>query len=595
MLGGPATIREVFTAARLARLSDELRASSKSSELGTDAALPRENRRARGAYFTPLPLVEFVVAEALRARFERSAVEWRNDGSPRLRVLDPAAGDGRFLRAAVRGLARRAAERGHDRLGVEAAIARQCAVGIERDADFAEAARQSLGASATVHCAEALLAPPTQLARADVVVGNPPYQRSVNLSRTDRDLWQALRGRYSATSHGEWDLYAAFLEQALEWTRPGGEVGLVVPSRWLTAAFASRLRAKLAGAAAVRAIVDFGADQIFSGATTYASVVFLSREPTREVSVARLSEAGWSCGKVRVASLGAAPWKLAVGKRRALLEALSAGGPALGSVARIAKGAGTNADPVYVFDEVRNARRRDLEVYSRALGDWVRLERALLRPCLRGRDVRAFGRVGDKPLCLVPYTQDGRLLPPSELQRQWPACAAYFDRCRAPLEARERGRFRGDTFYRFGRPQNLAYLGERSAKVVVPDVARSGRAMLDTRAAFALDSTYAIRMLPDAGDWSLALVLAVLNSPIVSIWLRENGIPLRGNYVRMKTAYLQSLPLPPPSRHSRELEGLIGGAGGDSRADLSAASFERVSEVVRRAYGVDPETWGAGA
>ena len=26
-----------------------------------------------------------------------------------------------------------------------------------------------------------------------------------------------MRGRYAATSHGEWDLYAAFLEQALAW------------------------------------------------------------------------------------------------------------------------------------------------------------------------------------------------------------------------------------------------------------------------------------------------------------------------------------------------------------------------------------------
>lgn len=594
MLGGPATIREVFTAARLGRLGDELRAATKASGLGTDAALPRENRRARGAYFTPLPLVEFVVAEALRARFERTSVDWRRDGSPRLRVLDPAAGDGRFLGAAVHVLARRAAERGHDRAAARAAIARQCVVGIERNADFAAAARDTLGVGATIHCAEALLDPPAVLARADVVVGNPPYQRSVNLSRTDRQLWKALRGRYAATSHGEWDLYAAFLEQALEWTRPGGEVGLVVPSRWLTAAFASRLRAKLAGAAAVRAIVDFGAEQIFSGATTYASVVFLSREPSREVSVARLSEAGWSCGKVRVDSLGAAPWQLAVGKRRALLDELSSGGPALGEVARIAKGAGTNADPVYVFDEVRDAARDGAEVYSRALGEWVRLERGLLRPCLRGRDVRAFGSVGDQPLCLVPYARDGRLLPPAELERRWPACAAYFERCRAPLEARERGRFRGDTFYRFGRPQNLAYLGDRSAKVVVPDVARFGRALLDTSAAFALDSTYAIRMLSDAGDWSLALVLAVLNSPIVSIWLRENGIPLRGNYVRMKTAYLASLPLPPPSRHSREIEELLGGAGGGSAPGVSTEAAARVSEAVRRAYGVDPETWRAG-
>src|SRR5690606_35782123 len=97
-----------------------------------------------------------------------------------------------------------------------------------------------------IHCCEALTGAPAAGVAADVVVGNPPYLRSIHLGRADEPLRRALRGRYAATSRGEWDLYAAFLEQALEWTRPGGEVGLVVPSRWLTAAFAARLRDKLA-------------------------------------------------------------------------------------------------------------------------------------------------------------------------------------------------------------------------------------------------------------------------------------------------------------------------------------------------------------
>jgi len=594
MLAAPGTITEVFTPAKLGRLGDDLRTATRSAALGSDAALPRRRRRAHGAYFTPAPLVEFVVAEALRARFARSKPGWRSDGSPRLLVLDPAAGDGRFLQAATRLLVRRAAARGHDRAGARAAIARRCVIGVERDAAFAAAARQSLGAGATVHCAEALLDPPASMPRADVVVGNPPYQRSVNLSRTDRSLWAGLRGRYAATSYGEWDLYAAFLEQALEWTRPGGEVGLVVPSRWLTAAFASRLRAKLAGAAAVRAVVDFGAEQIFTGATTYASVVFLSRTPSRAVSVARLSEDGWRCGRVSAASLGAAPWRLAVGERRTLLDCLSASGPALGNVARIAKGAGTNADPVYVFERSRKPSGRHVEVFSRALGDWARVERGLLRRCLRGRDVRAYGQAEDHPLCLVPYDRGGRLIEPAELDKRWPSSAAYLGRCRAVLEAREGGRFRGASFYRFGRPQNMAYLGDAAAKVVVPDVARSGRALLDTSASFALDSTYAIRLLADADGWSLELVLAVLNSPIVGLWLRENGVPLRGNYIRMKTAYLESLPLPPRSRDTREIESLLARTGRRRSAGGDSDLAPRVSERLRRAYGIDPEVWRSG-
>ena len=41
---------------------------------------------------------------------------------------------------------------------------------------------------------------------------------------------------------------------------------------------------------------------------------------------------------------------------------------------------------------------------------------------------------------------------------------------------------------------------------------------------------------------SLALLLAVFNSRAAGLWLRETGVPLRGGYVRLKTAYLEPLP-----------------------------------------------------
>jgi hypothetical protein len=82
----------------LARLS---RALSGPEQAGADGARPRARRREQGAYFTPAPLVDLVVREALAARLARQPPVWREDGAPELLVLDPAAGDGRFLDAAA--------------------------------------------------------------------------------------------------------------------------------------------------------------------------------------------------------------------------------------------------------------------------------------------------------------------------------------------------------------------------------------------------------------------------------------------------------------------------------------------------------------
>jgi SAM-dependent methyltransferase len=577
--------RGVLSERALTALLDEL---GREAGHGVDATRSRVRRREAGAYFTPAPLVRFVVAETLRARFRARPVAWRRDGSPELVVLDPAAGDGRFLAEATRQLARRAAARGYDGERAARAIAKRCVIGVERDPEFAALARAQLG-EAQVVCGEALLDPPAALAEpVDIVLGNPPYVRSIHLGRADAALRDALRGRYAATSHGEWDLYAAFLEQSLDWLRPGGEVGFVLPSRWLTASFAARLREKLARENAVRALVDFGARQLFEGATTYAALVFLSRRTATRagtrVHIARLGEASWQLGAVRGRDLDGRPWRVAIGAGGDLLARLE-GGPRLGDVARIAKGAGTNADRVYLLEEVRR-KGALIEGTSRHLGRRVEVEEAIARPGIRGRDVRGYGAAPARLRCVFPYDAQGALLSPKLLTRSYPRAAAYLQACRDRLDARENGRFSGPMYYRFGRPQNLAFHASSAPKVVFPDVAREGRALWDASGAMLLDTAYAIRI--EGGDYPLEVVLAVMNSPVVTRWLRETGIRLRGDYVRMKTAYLASLPLPRPSAHTRAISELLGEAG-----DVSAERRAHIDDCLRRAYGLAPDAWRA--
>jgi len=514
---------------------------------------PRD--RARGQYFTPPALAAWVAREVL-GPIDR----------PR-RILDPAAGDGRFLIAARDVLIGR---------GVSSAVAERSLVGLERDPALAAAARERLPRATIVTC-EALLDAPAIADGVDAVVGNPPYVRSIRLRRADPDLWCALRGRFHATSHGEWDLYAAFVERALAWVRPGGRVGLVTPSRWWSAAFAARLRAHVAGA--VRAVVDFGAAQVFAGATTYAAVTILERsDDDAAIAVARLDDGAWRSGTIARASLGAAPWRFAVGGPARALERIAARGRALGDVATIVKGAGTNADGVYVLEgcEVRGALVRG----RTALGE-VELERDATRACVRGRDVAAFAPVDERVRIIVPYDGD-RLIELDALAGRWPRTAAHLRAARERLEAREDGRFAGPRFHAYGRPQNLIFHADPAPKVIVPDVARGGRALVDDRGALVLDSAYALRPRAssaiDAID--VHLLALILCSPMVALWLRHAGVPLRGGYVRLKTAYLTPLPVPPP-----------GPALDRARSSICRGDVTGALDALGAAYELDPALW----
>jgi hypothetical protein len=505
-------------AEQLTRLQSALQSCS----IETAATL-RSDRRKIGSYYTPPPLVDFVTRLVL--------APWLNavSGDGTLTILDPAAGDGRFLR------------RAQAMVRSESAMSTKL-FGIERDAASAQLAT-GLTPTAQIFCAEALLGD-TQLPLVDAVIGNPPFLRSIALRRTDPLLWNSLRGQFAATSVGEWDLYGAFLEKSLQWVRPGGRIGFVVPSRWLTAAFARKLRCLLGSY--VQSVIDFGSEQVFAGATTYISVVVMERtsEQKSAIVAAHLQENRWSTELVARSAVAhiCAPWPLRSRPRWRI------GTQTLGDVADIAKGAGTNADRVFIVEKI--SERCGIATVRGQSHEIFDVESQALAPAWRGRDVVGLNRSGDfDPLngsatpirhCIFPY-RHGVLIDPHEIQSLWPLASAYFERSRIGLDAREGGRFSGASYYRFGRPQNLQFLLDSRPKVVIPDVTSGGCAIVD-RGSLVIDTAYALRSR--VKDISTAWIAVLMMSPMIASWLRCTGVPLRGGYFRMKTAYLKTMPLP---------------------------------------------------
>lgn len=238
-------------------------------------AADRGERKARGSFYTPQPIVDYMVRQTIGPVFQRSVdgflrnptrvSERRVYTAPWcLQILDPAMGSGHFLVAATRDLAERlmtlddkslatAPEairwRGdpHERLKrVMHYVATQCMGGIDLDPLAVALARACLWLEigwrdASPDCLDQrllcgdALSDRTLLAgeRFDCILGNPPYG-----SRVDPAMRKRLVRLLPQMKHNG-DTAVGFLERSSQLLADNGRCGLIVPKP-LTYSFAWR-------------------------------------------------------------------------------------------------------------------------------------------------------------------------------------------------------------------------------------------------------------------------------------------------------------------------------------------------------------------
>jgi adenine-specific DNA methylase len=177
-------------------------------------------RKARGAFFTPREICDFISSWAVRTA---------NDV-----ILEPSCGEASFLLSAGARLATLGPLINRDQSRLH---------GIEIHSASANNAKQLLDASelrSTIHSGNFFdIAPEPKY---DVVIGNPPYVRyqdfagSARAKGLEAALAQGVRLSLLANS------WAPFVVHAAQFLKPGGRLGLVLPAELLTVKYAAEVR-----------------------------------------------------------------------------------------------------------------------------------------------------------------------------------------------------------------------------------------------------------------------------------------------------------------------------------------------------------------
>ncbi|MCL5098839.1 MAG: N-6 DNA methylase [Candidatus Omnitrophica bacterium] len=251
-------------------------------------------RKANGIHYTPPLLAGYLADQVVSALIGILPAEGK------IRVLDPACGDGELLMAIVDAMP--AANRGRlvlagfdtdaDAVRRAQGLLSRCRVSVVdiRCADFLSIVRAScneaqldLGFGDEVREGQGLEM------GFDAVISNPPYVRTQVLGATAA---QNLAARFGLT--GRVDLYHAFVKAMTLGLREGGVLGLLTSNRFLSVQSGAAIRSWLAESFQLLRLVDLGDTKLFEAAVLPAIVLGMRKTGVerQDCEFIRVYEAG---------------------------------------------------------------------------------------------------------------------------------------------------------------------------------------------------------------------------------------------------------------------------------------------------------------
>ncbi len=113
--------------------------------------------------------------------------------------------------------------------------------------------------------------------KVDIVIGNPPYVRSNNLSP---DVKKSLRMLYPSIWSGTTDLYMFFIAHGLNALKTHGVLCYVSPATFQRTSSASQIREYILNKASIHAVFDFDELEVFQNVHSHISVYALIKNAT---------------------------------------------------------------------------------------------------------------------------------------------------------------------------------------------------------------------------------------------------------------------------------------------------------------------------
>ncbi|OYV73924.1 MAG: hypothetical protein B7Z72_01400 [Gemmatimonadetes bacterium 21-71-4] len=435
-----------------------------------------------------------------------------------------------------------------------------------------------------------------------VVIGNPPWVRPHRVPAAER---ASLRRAYTVFRHAAWsagaaaahasagfagqaDLSALFVERSVTLLRPGGALALLLPAKLWRSLAGGGVRRLLLERTRLTRVEDLSDAPTAFDAAVYPSILALRRPPDGPAPppvpcTAAVQRGGTTSDWTQTPSALAldntpgSPWLLLPPDVRRAFERVGAHAtPMAESVfGRPLLGVKCGYNEAFVVRMVD--ADTDVARIRTAGGRTGEIERALLRPVLRGETVAAWQAIPTDEQIVWPCNARGE-----PLQKLPPLTAYWLGRWKRHLMARTDAR-RSRAWWSLFRTEGAA---ADAPRVVWADFGRRPRALVLAAGhpAVPLNTCYVARC-PSLDD--ARALAAILNSSLAAAWLHVLAEPARGNFRRYLGWTMARLPLPRDwPRARRLLAPLV--AQWDEQPDRDGVPPATLEQAVLKAYGLHP-------
>jgi len=519
------------------------------------------HRKEQGIYYTPTYIVDYIVKNTLGELLKN-----KKKKAKEIKVLDPACGSGSFLIKAFDYLHENILSEKDSKqymldgqgvpYSVKTEILKNNLYGVDLDNKAVEITKLNLLLKAAeknrklpeeidlhIKHGNSLIDDETilglnafkwtgdfQEGSFDVVIGNPPYVRQEELS----EIKPHLQKKYEVY-HGMADLYVYFFECEIGVLKEGGYFGMIVSNKWLRAGYGVNLR-RFISKFWIEIFIDFGDLKVFPDATIYPCIIILKKinKQNPKIKVCKMDTLNFDSLEKHIKSrqftinqkdLGEKEWNIQVSEANEVLNKIKTVGVELETYVegKICRGILTGLNEAFIIDEKTKIQLIEDDPKSREI----------IKPFLTGAEVKRYSIKSKKRYII--FTKIGVDIDRYTAIRKW------LSNYQSALEKRWN---KGNYWYEL---RSCAYYDLfETPKIVWGN--------LSTKASFAYDeNSYYVNAPACILPTSSKYVLGILNSKLMSYFLKSTCAERQGGFIEQKPVYVSRIPIKKPTSSEEEM------------------------------------------